>query len=106
MDADTEIDIENIESEICAGREPVSEAFAIFGLFLIAEIETEHAERHMERDILHDKHLEAGREIQLRLHICGMGVSEFSIIRSLEIGATRAEGELHLVIDAEATVPA
>lgn len=44
MDSDTEIDIEKIETEICAGSGAVARADTVFRLFLIAQAESEHAE--------------------------------------------------------------
>lgn len=106
MDSDTEIDIEDIEAEISAGGETVGDLLVVFALFLIFQIETEHSERDMERDILHDEDLHAGRKVELRLHGGGMRGAHFPVKGSVEPGAAGGESEFHLIIDAEPAMAA
>lgn len=104
MDAYTEIDVEDIEAEIGARSEAVAEVLVIFSLFLILEIETEHAEGDMERDIFHDEDLHAGREIEAGLHVGGIGGAGLSLIRTSEFAISGSEREFHLIINTESAV--
>ena len=48
MNTDAEINIKNIEFEICSGRETVAQALPVDILFLIPQIIAENTERDVE----------------------------------------------------------
>ena len=101
MDSDAEVDVEDVELKVCSGSEAVAERLAVDSLLLIAEIESEHTERDIERNVLHDEHAHAGRERQPRLHIGGIGFLRLAVVWTPELAVARGERKLHLVEYAE-----
>lgn len=60
MYAEAEINVEDIESEIGSGSHAVAQILPVLRLVLIAQIESEHPEREIERHILHDENTYTG----------------------------------------------
>lgn len=97
----TEIKVENIEPEICAGRKPLSERLAIDRLLLALHVEAEHTERKIESDTLDDKHAYTGHKVQFQLGDIGMGSLRLPVVRAREVAASGAYQEVNLIKHAE-----
>lgn len=95
MDAEAEVNIKDIEAERSARRKAIGSLIGmLLGVFrikhigtllLVAQIEAEDTERDIEARILHYKHCETGREIQLGLHECGVRALGCAVIHAPEV---------------------
>ena len=102
MNTYTERQIEEINLKVGTGTEAIAKPLAIDSLLLIAKIGTEHAERDVERDIIHYKYTDARREGQACLHVSGMSLTQFAVEGAVEIAIARCKSEFYLIEDAEA----
>ena len=63
MNTETEVNIENVKSEICTGCDAGTFFHRIGLLRLFVDFHAKHSERHVEADILHHKYAETWTEV-------------------------------------------
>lgn len=81
---DSEINVEQVESEISAAAESRTFFHAVGHLLLIAQMHAKHAERDIEAYIVEDEHAEAGAEIKRHLGEVGLRVAQFPVVGTFE----------------------
>ena len=102
----SKINIKQIESEIGSRTEARALVDALYRavgimdvghLFIMTHVEAEHTERHVEAQIVDNKHAYTRTEIQRGLSDVGMRVVHYAVVGALEAARTAAEAESHFV---------
>lgn len=106
MDTDSEVDIEDVEFEICS----TGEARAFFNvvglLFLVAHFDTEYAERDIEADIVHHENADTGTKVKCGFENIGLRIAQLVVVVSFEARHSTTERDIDIVEDSEAFFPA
>ena len=90
-DTDTEVNVKQIETEVGARRGAAPFLDAVGHLTGMGEVQTENAYRHVEADVVHDEHREAGREVEAELGVVGACLARLRVVEAAEDVLPRAQ---------------
>lgn len=98
---ESEVKIEEIKTEICAGANARAFIDSISGLLFLAVFQTKYTEREIEADVFHDENANAGAEVERNFIDACMSVFRFSVIDTRKIGRTVGERQIHFIENCE-----
>ena len=101
MHGEPERDIKDVESEVCTGGEAAAGANAVFPLGGLIDIETEDAEREIDRNLRHHEDAKPRRICKAGFKISRVSLLQLSVVRPVEIRRTGGKLELRFVEDPE-----
>ena len=97
MYTESEIDVKQIELEICSAAKTGAFALVVGPLLFVTQTQTEHTERHIEAYIVHDEHTHARTEIERSRGDSCAGVAQLVVIITFETRRSTAEAEVYLI---------